>query len=92
MVQLNDRLVDLLDEFAAREGLSRSAVIRRAIEEFLANNEQALVGRQIVDGYKRIPPATPDEWGEVQDVTNGATVDLLHRLDAEERARGHPAW
>ena len=92
MVQLSDRLVRLLDEHAARERVSRSAVIRRAIEEFLSNNEAAVVGRRIVAGYERIPPATPDEWGDPSDVTDKATVDMLHRLDAEERAAGHGPW
>jgi Arc/MetJ-type ribon-helix-helix transcriptional regulator len=92
MVQLTDRLLHLLDEHAARKGVSRSALIRAAIEEFLRKDEEAVVGRRIVAGYKRIPPATPDEWGELSEVTDGATVDALHRLDAEERAAGHEQW
>ena len=92
MVQLTDRLLHLLDKHAALKGLSRSALIRTAIEEFLRKDEEAVVGGQIVAGYKRIPPATPDEWGELSEVTNGSTVDVLHRLDAEERAAGHEQW
>ena len=92
MVQLTDRLLHLLDEHAARKGVSRSALIRTAIEEFLRTDEEAVVGRRIVAGYKRIPPVTPDEWGELSEVTDGATVDVLHRLDAEERAAGHDQW
>lgn len=92
MVQLTDRLLQLLDRQAARKGVSRSALIRAALEEFLRNDEEALVGRQIVAGYERIPPATPDEWGEVSNVTDGATEDVLNRLDAEERAGGHAPW
>jgi hypothetical protein len=92
MVQLTDRLLQLLDRQAARRGISRSALIRTALEEFLSKDQESVVGREIVEGYKRIPPATPDEWGDLTQVTDQATVDVLHRLDAEERAEGHEPW
>lgn len=92
MVQLNDRLLRLLDRHAARKGISRSALIRTALEEFLRKDQESVVGREIVEGYKRIPPVTPDEWGDMAQVTDNATVDVLHRLDAEERAEGHEPW
>lgn len=90
MVQLTDRLLRLLDRHAVRRGISRSALIRTALEEFLRREEA--VGREIVEGYKRIPPKTPDEWGDLAQVTDQATADALHRLDAEERAEGHEPW
>ena len=37
-------------------------------------------------------PATPDERGELAAMTDRATVDLLQRLDAEERAEGRAKW
>ena len=43
------------------------------------------IGRQIVDGYTRIPPAVPDQWGDLAAMADQASVDLLRRLDAEER-------
>jgi predicted DNA-binding protein len=92
MVQLTDRLVRMLDKMAARKGISRSALIRDAIEQFLEKDEEALVGRRIIAGYERIPPAAPDEWGGLSEVTDSAADDLLHRLDAEERAAGHEPW
>lgn len=92
MVQLTDRLLRLLDQHAARKGVSRSSLIRTAIEEFLRKDEEAVVGSQIIAGYKRIPPATPDEWGELSEVTDRATADVLNRLDAEERTAGHGQW
>jgi hypothetical protein len=92
MVQLTDRLLHLLDQHAARKGISRSALIRSVLEEFLKKDEEAVVGRQIVAGYKRIPPATPDEWGELSEMTDRAAADVLHRLDSEERAAGHEHW
>lgn len=92
MVQLTDRLLDLLDRRAARRGISRSALIRTALEEFLRTDQESVIGEEIVGGYKRIPPATPDAWGDLAEVTDHATVDLLHRLDAEERAEDREPW
>jgi len=92
MVQLTDRLVRLLDDAAARRGVSRSALIRTAVERFLEKDEEAALGRRIAAGYERIPPGTPDEWGDSTEITDRATTDLLHRLDAEERAAGHKPW
>jgi hypothetical protein len=45
--------------------MSRSAVIRAAIEIHLAAHEHGAVGEAIADGYRRIPPGTPDEWGDL---------------------------
>ena len=56
------------------------------------DDREAEIGRQIADGYRRIPPGTPDEWGNLEAMTDQATVDLLHHLDAEERAGGHDPW
>ncbi|MFN2390064.1 MAG: CopG family transcriptional regulator [Actinomycetota bacterium] len=92
MVQLSDRLVRLLDQQAERRGISRSALIRTAVEEFLRHDQEAALSQEIVDGYTRIPPAVPDEWGRLAQIGDRATVDVLHRLDAEERAQGHEAW
>ena len=85
MVQLSDELIRLVDAEAARRGVSRSALIREAITEHLAANGQAVIARQIVEGYQRVPPATPDAWGELEREQDEATLELLQRLDAEER-------
>lgn len=92
MVQLSDELLEALDEEATRRTMSRSALIRAALEDFLNAGREADIGRRIADGYRRMPPATPDEWGELAAMTDQATVDLLQRLDAEERAEGHAKW
>jgi metal-responsive CopG/Arc/MetJ family transcriptional regulator len=55
LVQLNEALLRRLDERAEREGRSRSALIRDAIAEYLFDEEQDEISRQIVDGYERIP-------------------------------------
>jgi flagellar motor switch protein FliG len=92
MVQLTDELVRLLDEEASRRGESRSALIRTVLEAYLAESRNASIGRQIVEGYTRKPPATPDEWGDPQVLLDRSTADLLQRLDAEEREAGHEPW
>ena len=65
IVQLNDELLRRLDERAAREGRSRSALIREAIEAHLHDEEKARIDREIVEGYERIP-VTEEElaWAE----------------------------
>jgi metal-responsive CopG/Arc/MetJ family transcriptional regulator len=55
LVQLSDELLRRLDERAAREGRSRSALIRDAIEGYLYDEEQARFDREIREGYERIP-------------------------------------
>ncbi len=55
LVQLTQTLLRRLDERAAREGRSRSALIREAIEDYLHDEEEAEISRQIVEGYERIP-------------------------------------
>jgi metal-responsive CopG/Arc/MetJ family transcriptional regulator len=55
LVQLNDDLLRQLDERAAKEGRSRSAVIRDAIEEWLFDEDKARIDREIIEGYERIP-------------------------------------
>lgn len=63
LVQLTEDLLRRLDERAAREGRSRSALIRDAIEVYLYDEEKARIDREIVEGYERIP--TTDEELEI---------------------------
>jgi metal-responsive CopG/Arc/MetJ family transcriptional regulator len=56
LVQLTEDLLRRLDERAAREGRSRSALIRDAIDSYLYDEEKARIDREIVEGYERIPP------------------------------------
>jgi metal-responsive CopG/Arc/MetJ family transcriptional regulator len=55
LVQLNEDLLRRLDERAAREGRSRSALIRDAIEAYLYDEDKARIDREIIEGYERIP-------------------------------------
>jgi metal-responsive CopG/Arc/MetJ family transcriptional regulator len=60
LVQLSDELLAALDQRAAAAGISRSRLIREALERQLADDLTAEIDRRIVEGYKRIPPAELD--------------------------------
>jgi predicted DNA-binding protein len=92
MVQLTQELVESLDALAERRSLSRSALIREFVIEGLEQHTAAAVGARIADGYRRIPQAQPDEWGDLAAASDIATGELMARLDAEERAAGHEPW
>jgi metal-responsive CopG/Arc/MetJ family transcriptional regulator len=65
LVQLTDKLLRRLDERAAREGRSRSALIRDAIEEYLYDEAKAKIDREIIEGYERIPETEEEmRWAE----------------------------
>lgn len=55
LVQLNDRLLAALDQYAAKVGRNRSEVIRSAIEQFLEESLEDDIDRAIVEGYRKIP-------------------------------------
>jgi predicted transcriptional regulator len=92
MVQLSDELLTELDREAARQGASRSSVIRDAITTFLEQTREADVSRAIVDGYRRIPQGTLDDWGDLAALADENTSDMLERLNVEEQAQGLPPW
>lgn len=87
-VQLTEELRRLLDAEAARRGISGSALIREAIASHLREAGEAAVTAKIVEGYRRIPPTTPDGWGDLEAAGDHATRELFQRFDAEERAAG----
>lgn len=95
MVQLNDELIALLDRRAAREGMSRSQMIREAIEAFLADDREREIDRQIIEGYTRMPQGGEhdiDEWGDLGKMVTALTAQALRRLDEEEREAGFAPW
>ncbi len=63
LVQLNEELLALLDERAARTDRSRSSLIREAIEQYLQSDPDTAHGRAVADGYQK-PDATVDLAGE----------------------------
>jgi len=87
LVQLTDPLVERLDRRAAREGVSRSQVIRDAVEAYLHDDQEAEIARRFREGYERIPPGTPDEWGDPDAFHAG-----LVRAREQERSAGDEAW
>jgi metal-responsive CopG/Arc/MetJ family transcriptional regulator len=62
LIQLDDARIAALDERAAREGRSRSDLIREAIDLLLGTGDSAEIDRAIVEGYKRYPPPKDDPW------------------------------
>jgi predicted transcriptional regulator len=95
MVQLSGDLVEALDRHAARAGVSRSQVIRDAVEAFLASDRAATIDRQIVGGYIKTPQGGEfdvDEWGDLSAMMPTLTADQQKQLTAEERARGVEPW
>lgn len=62
LVQLSDELLHRLDDYRAREGRSRSEVVREAIERYLADDREAETDRRLVDAYTRQPP--DDLWSD----------------------------
>ena len=88
MVQLTQDLIAKLDEEAAERGMSRSAVIREAIESHIADREHDA----IAEGYRRIPPGIPDEWGDLELMADIAGREAAQRLDQEEREAGFDPW
>jgi metal-responsive CopG/Arc/MetJ family transcriptional regulator len=64
LVQLSDELLASLDERAGQAGISRSELIRRAIEAYMAGDRSAEIDAAIVAGYERFPPDPPDRWAD----------------------------
>jgi len=62
LVQLSDELIERLDRQARERGVSRSTLIRDAIEEHLAASTHDELDRQIVEAYTKDPP--DDIWGD----------------------------
>lgn len=95
MVQLNVDLLELLDRRAAREGLSRSQLIRSAIEAFVAGDREAELDRQIVEGYERAPQVETwdrDEWGDLGGAVASLTAETLRAMTADEHEAGADRW
>lgn len=55
LVQLSDELLARLDAHVARVGGSRSELIRRAVDSYLADERDAEIDRRIVESYTARP-------------------------------------
>lgn len=71
LVQLSDELLAALDQRAAAAGVSRSRLIREALEQQLAADLAAEIDRRIVDGYRCIPA------GELDPIAHAAARRLI---------------
>lgn len=82
LVQLTDELLRRLDARAAREGRSRSELVREAITSYLATDREAEIDRLIVEGYTR-HPQTEDElaFADLGARTMGAGMPAWERTD-----------
>ncbi len=79
LVQLNEELLELLDQRAAEEGISRSAVIRDAVEAHLRDEVEAEKVRRYVEAYKRMPQTEEElEWARE------TSQAVFRRLDEED--------
>lgn len=64
LVQLSDELIASLDQRAAASGVSRSRLIRDAVESHLQSDVAAEIDRRIAAGYERNPPDEIDEFAD----------------------------
>lgn len=65
LVQLSDELIEMLDHEAARRGVSRSALIRAAVEDHLQDETEAEKIARWLDGYRRMPETEEEmRWAE----------------------------
>lgn len=89
LVQLTDELVELLDRHAARDGVSRSQLIRHLLERQLAEDRRADTDRRMREGYDRHgqADAEPDAWGDLAVWTAANTRRNQASLNAEEAER-----
>jgi len=55
LVQLDDELVSRLDELAAEEGTSRSALLRRGAVAVLEASEVSRFDDELQQAYRRVP-------------------------------------
>ena len=85
LVQLSDELVASLDLRARNRAISRSQLIREAVEQFVANDLEAERERAYVESYTRVPQE--DDPG-----TDIATILTSRDMDEEEREAGFESW
>lgn len=92
VVQLDDRLIESLDRRAVREGVSRSHLIRQALADYLAEDEEQEISRRIIEGYTRHPQDLPDDWGDPGELSDHLVNENLKALTDSERTTGDDEW
>ncbi len=85
LVQLSDELVASLDLRARNRAVSRSQLIREAVEQFVADELEAERERLYIESYTRFP----------QEDDPGADISAIlagRAMDEEEREAGLEPW
>lgn len=88
IVQLTSEMVEALDREARRAGVSRSALIREAVEGYLAASSEEEITVQLVAAYTKVPQGVEDDWGDLSAQVRENTGRTLRRLDAEDEEAG----
>jgi hypothetical protein len=50
------------------------------------------IGREIVDGYDRVPSGRPDEWGDLDAALDWGTAAVILDLERQEKEAGIEPW
>lgn len=85
-LRLPDGLVERLDAVVAADPAfeSRSAALHQAVISLVRARERAAIDAAIIDGYRRRPPGTTDDWGDIEEHALAAARLNASRLDAED--------
>ncbi len=79
-VRLPETLVEALDGLASGT-LTRTEIVRLALEQFVEREERRRIDEALVRGYTEHPPGGIDEWGDLdaqmraEDKRAGADLD-----------------
>lgn len=84
LVQLTDELIALLDKEATRRGVSRSALIREALDAYLSDVGNARKVALWRAGYEQHPAGIADEWGDLEAMSAEAADETVRGLDVDE--------
>ncbi len=85
-LRLPEELVERLDAVVAADPSlpTRSAALHGALDAWVTQRERAAIDAAIVDGYRRHPPGTVDDWGNPEEAAIAAALLNAARLDAED--------
>lgn len=88
IVQLSTELIEKLDDYCAKTGISRSAAIREALKHWFGSVEDAEIGRRIAEGYRKFPQELDEDWRDLAAVSHRDTLAMMNDLEREEREAG----
>jgi hypothetical protein len=88
MVQLSDELVKRLDEEARSRNVSRSALIRTVLTQFLDEESLRAKIERYVESYRRMPQPTVDQCGNLEEDAERDLARMFQEIDAGEEAAG----